>query len=439
MPNENNKIASPGKILALLFLANLINFFDRTIPAILAEPIRLEWGLSDTQLGLVAAAFTVVYAIAGLPLGRLADTWVRTRILGWGLILWSGFTGLNALAWNYWSFFLMRMGVGIGEASYAPAANSLIGDLFPPERRAKAVGIFMLGLPLGLVLAFFTVGAMVEAFDSWRAPFLIAAVPGFLLAVVMFFIREPVRGASETVQMQDHAVAQPIRTLLRIPTLRWLILSGVTVNFASYAVSAFLVPLLQRYFALSLSQAAVTTGFIIGVTGLIGLTLGGMVADRFHRPGGRGRLLFGAVSLLVAAIGTGFALATGSQSVQLFALLFGLGWLAVYNYYTAVYPAIQDVVAPRLRATAMGLYFACMYLLGGAFGPLVIGALSDHFSHAAMVASGATEMTEAFKASGLHDALFLIPVALLLTAVFILLSSRHFVRDAGRMHLQQGE
>ncbi len=439
MDQKNKKIVSPAKILALLFLANLVNFFDRTIPAILAEPIRLEWGLNDTALGLVAAAFTVVYAIAGLPLGRLADTWVRTKILGWGLILWSGFTGLNALAWNFWSFFFMRMGVGIGEASYAPAANSLIGDLFPPERRARAMGIFMLGLPLGLVLAFFTVGAMVEAFDSWRAPFLIAAVPGFLLAVVMFFIQEPGRGASETVQMQDQPVKNPIRKLLRIRTLRWLILSGLSVNFASYAASSFLVPLLQRYFELSLSQAAMVTGLMVGVTGLIGLTLGGVVADRFHRPGGRGRLLFGAASLLFAAIATGLALATERQSVQLFAVLFGAGWLMLYNYYTTVYPAIQDVVAPRMRATAMGLYFACMYLLGGAFGPLVIGALSDHFAHAAMTASGAAEMTEAFRAVGLHGAMYLIPVALFLTAVFMLLSSRHFVRDASAMYLQQAD
>lgn len=436
MPHNNKKIASPGKILALLFLANLLNFFDRTIPAILAEPIRHEWDLSDMQLGLVAAAFTVIYAIAGLPLGRLADTWKRTKILGWGLIIWSGFTGLNALAWNYISFFMVRMGVGIGEASYAPAANSLIGDLFPPERRAKAVGIFMLGLPLGLVLAFFTVGAMVEAFGSWRAPFLIAAVPGFLLAIAMFFIHEPARGASDNMAQQTQPVKQPIRSLLRIPSFRWIILSGLSMNFSSYAVSAFLVPLLQRYFALPLTEAAVITGFIVGVTGLIGLTFGGAVADKVHRPGGRGRLLFGAICLLIAAVGTGVAMVSGRVSVMMFAAPFAIGWLASYSYYTSVYPAIQDVVSPRLRATAMGLYFACMYLLGGAFGPVVIGGLSDHYAQAAMIASGATEMSEAFKAVGLHSAMYLIPVALLLTAIFILLASRHFVRDAKNMQQQ---
>ncbi|HCN46304.1 MAG TPA: MFS transporter, partial [Pseudomonas sp.] len=188
--------ANAWRILFLLFLANLFNFFDRTIPAIVIEPIRLEWHLSDMQIGLIGTAFTLVYAIAGLPLGRLADTGSRSKVMGWGLTVWSGLTAVNGMVGSFWSFLLVRMGVGIGEASYAPAANSLIGDLFPAERRARAMGIFMLGLPLGLLLAFFTIGAMVQYFGSWRAPFFIAAVPGLLLAIFMFFIREPARGAA---------------------------------------------------------------------------------------------------------------------------------------------------------------------------------------------------------------------------------------------------
>ena len=182
MPPTAVQAPNAWRVLFLLFLANLFNFFDRTIPAIVTEPVRREWNLSDLQIGLFGTAFTLIYALAGIPLGRLADSASRARIMGWGLTLWSGLTALNGLAWNFWSFLLMRMGVGIGEASYAPAANSLIGDLFPADRRARAMGLFMLGLPLGLTLAFFTVGAMVEAFGSWRAPFFLAAVPGLLHA-----------------------------------------------------------------------------------------------------------------------------------------------------------------------------------------------------------------------------------------------------------------
>ena len=420
-------------MLFLLVLANLLNFFDHTILAILDEPIRLEWGLDDLQLGIIAAAFTVVYAVAGLPLGRLADRGSRTRVMGWGIAVWSAFTAANAAAWSFGSFLVARMGVGVGEASYAPAASSLIGDLFPAERRSRALGIFMLGLPAGLMLAFFSVGPLVAAFGDWRAPFVVAALPGLALAGVLFVLREPARGASEKVPVADVPVADPVRTVLRTPTIAWLVLSGITINFAAYAGNGFLVPMIQRYFGLELTAAAVTTGFIVGVTGLVGLTAGGWVADRVYQRSERGRLVFGAASLLVAAAATAAALASGRGSLVLFAVLFGLGWLAQYSYYTSVYPAIQDVVEPRLRATAVALYFAGMYLLGGAFGPVVVGGLSDALAESVRAAAGAPALTTAMRATGLHDALFLVPVALLLTAVFVFFASRTFTADARRM------
>lgn len=431
--SQTQQAANAWRILFLLFLANLFNFFDRTIPAIIIEPIRMEWRLSDFQLGMIGTAFTLVYAIAGLPLGRMADTGSRRKIMGWGLAAWSALTAVNGLAWNYWSFLLIRMGIGIGEASYAPAANSLIGDLFPAHKRARAMGIFMLGLPLGLLLAFFSIGAMVAAFDSWRAPFFIAAVPGLILAVFVFFIKEPRRGAAEDIQVAATPVSQPLRKVLRIPTFWWLVLAGLAFNFATYACNSFMVPMLQRYFLMPLQEAAVATGVIVGLTGLVGLTLGGWIADRIHQKYRNGRLLFAPFSMLVATLCTGYGLYAGRIEIGLFVALFSLGWLFAYNFYTCVYTAIQDVIEPRLRATAMALYFAGLYLLGGGLGPIAVGLLSDHFSSAAMLAAGADEMSETFKAVGLHDALYLVPVALLLTMLALLQACRCFVGDARRM------
>jgi MFS family permease len=433
---QSLQAANAWRILFLLFLANMFNFFDRTIPSIIIEPIRMEWSLSDLQLGLIGTAFTIVYAIAGVPLGRMADTGSRRKIMGWGLTVWSGLTAVNGLAWNFWSFLLIRMGVGIGEASYAPAANSLIGDLFPAHKRARAIGLFMLGLPIGLLLAFFTIGAMVEAFDSWRAPFFIAAVPGLILAVLIFFIKEPKRGAAEQVQSSTEAVEKPLRKVMAIRTFWWLVMAGLAFNFATYACNSFMVPMLQRYFLLPLEQAAMATGVIVGLTGLVGLTLGGWLADKIHQRWATGRLVFAAVSMLIAALATGYALLAGRVEVAVFVALFSIGWLFAYNFYTCVYTAIQDVIEPRLRATAMALFFAGLYLLGGGLGPLAVGMLSDHYSNAAMLAAGASAMNETFKAVGLHNAMYLIPVALLVTMVALLQASRCFVSDAATM--QQG-
>jgi MFS family permease len=305
--------------------------------------------------------------------------------------------------------------------------------MFPSERRSRAIGIFMLGLPLGLILAFFTVGGMVKAFGSWRAPFFIAMIPGIILAIFIFFIKEPVRGAAEDTPISTTPISKPLRKVLQSPTMWWIILAGIAANFAAYSTNAFMVPLLQRYFGLALETAAITTGVIVGVTGLMGLTLGGWVADKLHAQSDRGRLLFGAFGLLVAALGTWYALTLGRTEAGLFAAVFSIGWLLQYNYYTCAYPAIQDVIEPRLRATAVAVFFAALYLLGGAFGPMVVGWLSDHYSTEAMHAAGAIDMTEEFKALGLHSALFLIPVTLLLTAIFLFLAARTFPADAKAM------
>lgn len=432
-PHQSKQADNAWRVLFLLFLVNVFNYFDRVVPSIVMEPIRLEWSLTDFQIGLLGTAFTLVYAIAGIPLGRMADNGSRKRIMGWGLLVWSALTAVNGAVQGFWGFLLARMGVGIGEASYGPAANSLIGDMFPANRRARAMGIFMLGLPLGLLLAFFTTGAIVEAFGSWRAPFFIAAVPGIILAAFIFIIREPQRGAAEVVAIDSAPIRQPIRKILSIPTMWWLTLAGLCYNFATYANSSFMVPMLQRYFALELSQAAMSVGIIIGVTGLFALPLGGWIADRLHMRMANGRLLFGGISLLLTSLCTGIALVAGKIDVAVFVGLFALGWVFAYNFYTCVYTSVQDVVEPRLRATAMALFLAGLYLLGGGLGPVMVGGLSDYFAQQAMLAAGAIEVTETFRAIGLHRALYLVPVAMGLTGVFLLIAMSTFRLDAQKM------
>ena len=160
------RASRPAWTLFVLFLLNALNFFDRSILGAIVEPLRREWSLSDAQVGWIGTAFTLLYAVVGLPLGRLADRAVRTRLLGAGALLWSAMTALSGLATSFASLFASRLGVGVGEAVCAPAAASLIGDLFPSERRGRATAVFMLGLPIGLGLSYAVGGAVAQAGDG---------------------------------------------------------------------------------------------------------------------------------------------------------------------------------------------------------------------------------------------------------------------------------
>lgn len=419
--------------LAVLFGVNLMNFFDRQVVGALAEPIRIEFGLSDTALGVVNTVFVIVYALVGVPLGRLTDTWVRTRLIAIGVSVWSLFTAASGLAAGYWSFVAMRIGVGVGEASCAPAGQSLIGDLYPPERRARAMGIFMLGLPFGLFSAYMLSGIIGEMW-GWRAAFFVACVPGLILAGLMLLVREPPRGAIEVRSaVSESAGEAPYRSLMRIPTMWWIVLSGLLFNFNAYAVNAFQSPFLQRFHELGLKEASNVSAISLGLTGAIGLLLGGWLGDRLHTKRPNGRLLLAGICMLIAAPCVFMALQQPKGGVLAFTIFMGASSAMTFVYYSTVYSAIQDVVPPRLRGTAVSLYFLAMYVLGGAFGTTAMGALSDYFAHQTMLAAGATEMAPAFKATGLHSAMYVIPALMVLCAGSLFGSARTVVKDMRRM------
>src|SRR5215470_1839349 len=183
--------------LALLVLINVVNFYDRNVGGALAEPMRHEFGLNDTQIGWIGTAFTLLYAVIGLPFGRIADTRSRKKLLAGGVAVWGTLTGFAAWATNLPMLILSRLGLGVGEAAVAPTATSWIGDLFPPERRSKALALFMLGVPVGGGLSYIFSGPIAQTF-GWRRAMIVAAIPALLLAPVVLLLREPERGATES-------------------------------------------------------------------------------------------------------------------------------------------------------------------------------------------------------------------------------------------------
>ena len=423
--------------LFILFAINLLNFYDRQLAGALAEPVRKEFHLSDTSLGLLGTIFILMYALVGLPLGRLTDKWYRTRLIAMGTAVWSLLTAATGLAQNYTQLFVSRLGVGLGEASCAPAGQSLIGDLFPPQQRARAMGVFMLGLPAGLFLAYYTAGTIGAAF-GWRKTFLFACIPGLLLAALALRIREPVRGAFDAARPAapaDATVESPYTAVLKLPTMWWIILSGIFHNFNMYAINAFQTAFLQRFHELSLREASNVSAISVGAVGAIGLLAGGWLGDRLSVKHRNGRLLLTACSMAIAAPCIFFALNQPKGAIAAFMLLMAIGTMTMFVYYATVYAAIQDVIEPRLRGTAVAIYFCAMYLLGASMGPVGMGMLSDHFAHRAMHAAGATSMTEAFKAVGLHSALYAVPVIAVLASLVLFAASRTVEGDIAKQEL----
>ena len=422
--------------LWVLFGINTMNFYDRMILAVVAEPIRKEWGLSDSALGLLGTAVTILYAFVGVPFGRMADTQPRKCLLAAGCAAWSLLTAVSGLAQSFWTLFAARLGVGVGEASCAPAANSLIGDLYPPKQRARALSIFMLGLPVGLFLSFLISGHVAHAY-GWQAAFYVACLPGLVLAALALWIREPRRGHSEGQVEAAHRPGSPYLVVLGIPTLLWIIVSGALHNFNILAASSFMTAFLGRYHTLDLKSAAFAAALIFGVSGAVGLLAGGWAADRFGGARTNGRLLLSAVTMAVAAPCVYLALRQPGGAVVPFVLLMGAGLACVYVYYSSVYAAIQDIVEPKLRGTAMAIYFFFMYVPVGSFGPWGTGMLSDYFARRAMADAGTTVMTEPFKAIGLHQAMHVIPVLCLVLAVVLYAASRTVGRDMARLRAWQ--
>jgi MFS family permease len=445
--------------LAVLFAINTMNFFDRQILGAVGELIRKDWNLSDTTLGTLGTAFTLIYAFVGLPLGRLADKSSRKTILAWGVFIWSALTAGSGIAQNFTQMFAMRLGVGIGEATCAPAANSLIGDLYPANKRAKALSVFMMGLPIGIALSFLVSGFIAKDY-GWRAAFYIAGIPGVLCAIGAYFIREPVRGTSETHNVGGAKRAgepsqrffntflspnvdrtifgeSPFWLVLSIPTMWWLILSGALHNFNMYAIGSFLQSYLMRYHQLEVSKAGLISMVVYGLAGAPGLLLGGYLGDAAVKRKKNGRLVVATIGLLLSAPFVYFALGRPPKEIFGFTILMGLGVAAMYVYYSTVYSAIQDVIEPSLRGTAMAIYFFAMYVMGASFGPVGVGFLSDFSTRRAAAASGVTDFSqkalEPFRAEGLHSAMYIIPVLGVLLTLVLFAASRTITKDMRKL------
>jgi predicted MFS family arabinose efflux permease len=410
----------------VLFAINILNFYDRHVPGALTEPLRKEFHLTDTQVGLLGSMFIWLYAIVGVPLGRIADSWSRKKLLALGVAMWSLLTAMAAFATNYPMLLFSRLGVGVGEAACAPTATSWLGDLFRPDQRSRALALFMLGVPVGGSLSFFFSGPIAQAY-GWRAAMILAAAPALLLVPALLMLHEPPRGASET------QPASPSRgsswRVLRIPTFLWIVASGALLNFNLYALGTFLPAFFSRVHHVTLAHSGITTGLVYLLGGVSGGLLAGYLGDLVVHKRKDGRLLIASTAALLSVPLAWLGVLQPAGSYVAAGAFLTLTYAALVMYYGPVYSAIQDIVAPNQRGTAMALYFMAMYLCGASFGPLLTGNLSDRLAHRAATLAGSAALTEAYRATGLQQAMLIIPALSVALSLVLYAGSRTMATD----------
>lgn len=369
-------------VLAVLLVVYIFNFLDRQIVNILAEPIRRDLGLSDTQIGLMTGiAFAAFYTFLGIPIARYADrpSTNRVGLIAGALVIWSGMTALCGQAQNFVQLLLARIGVGVGEAGCSPAAHSLIADLAPPEKRASALAIYALGIPIGTLLGMLIGGLLADSY-GWRAAFVVVGLPGILLAgAVMLLIRDPRRaaalGAATAVQPRTLSNREALREILSSRAYVLLVAAGSAAAFLSYGKATWTTIFFQRTHGLSAGETGFWFGIWGGVAAIVGTFAGGWLADRYGKVNRQHVLTAPAVGF---ALAVPLAIASYVMTDWRWALaLLMIPTLLNSLYYGPCFSSAQGLVKPEARAMASAVLLFSQNLIGLGLGPLFFGMLSD--------------------------------------------------------------
>jgi predicted MFS family arabinose efflux permease len=378
-------------LLALTFVYTM-NFIDRILIGVVAQPIIEEFKLADWQFGLLTGfGFALTYAIAGVAIARYAERANRVKIIATSIIIWSVMTALCGVAGSFFTLFLFRFGVGIGEAGCTPPANSIIADYFPPRSRARALAIYSMGVTLGSVLANVFGGPIAQAF-SWREAFWVLGIPGIIVGIIIYFsIKEPPRGYSDPVGTPRASATGLGDTLKALGGKRtyWLnVIAATLIAFVGYGISNFQGPFFQRIHGLSVGEVALQVSVPLSLAAAAGTLFLGFLVERIsHKYPSSIAWLTGFFLLAATPL---YWIGFSSDSVSTARLFIGLAAFLHYGYLGAQYTICQGVVDARSRATAIAIMLLIINIFGYGFGPLTIGYLSDVFAVQHLAGSGIT-------------------------------------------------
>ena len=368
-----------GYVLGMLLLVYTSSYLDRQILSILFEPIKQDLGLSNTQLGLLAGlTFAIFYATLGVPIAMLADRWKRPVIIGIATIVWSGMTVLCGMANNFLQLALARIGVGIGEAGSSPPSHSIIADIYAPHERNTAMGIFSLGISLGIVFGYL-IGGWANEYLGWRMAFYIVGAPGVILGILVWVtIKDPPRGMVEK-RPQSTKKAPPflavVRHMIATPSLRNLVAGMTIAAFVGYGFILWLPSFVQRVYGLDTGITGTILALLSGVVGGAGVFGGGWLADRLSKRDIRWNSWIIAIAKI--AIMPLLIVSMMVDDVVWFFILYLIPSFGGGFYIATTFSMVQGLVGLRMRSVAAALVLFVINIIGLGFGPTVIGAMND--------------------------------------------------------------
>lgn len=366
-------------VIGALSVVYFINLTDRQILAILMQPIKKEMQLTDTELGFLGGiAFAIFYSILGLPIARMADKYSRVNILTICLGLWSVMTALCGLAGNFWQLLSARIGVGVGEAGASPPSHSLIADYVPVEKRATAIGLFAIGVPVGL-LSGYLFGGGLEQLYGWRVAFMAIGLPGVLVGVIVkLTVEEPPRGNSQggmKVQAETPRIMAVVRHMWAVPSFLHLSLATALQAFATYSIYQWIPSFLARSYQMSSGEIGSWLAVVMGVGGFIGTVAGGYFADILSRRDMRWQMWLPGICIFLAAP---FSVGIYFSFGQTMSLVFLIIVIGLINTWLGPGLAITQTLAPvRMRAMASALLLFMLNIIGLGMGPQAVGIMSD--------------------------------------------------------------
>ena len=364
--------------LGLLVVVYIFNFIDRSILGILVEPIKRDLGVNDTMMGFLGGiAFATFYTFLGIPIARLSDKGSRRNVLTVCLALWSGATALCGLAANFFHLLLARIGVAVGEAGASPASHSMISDMFPPERRATALGIYALGIPIGTMLGNLSGGWINEALD-WRSAFFLVGLPGVLLAVVVrFTLREPPRGAAEAIEVKTEEpppVKEVFQYLWARRSFRLISLGAGLHAFVGYGVGYWIPAMFSRSHGYSTSDMGVAL-FYLGFASIAGTFLGGYLGDKMAGRDVRWYVRLPGLATIISVPFSGYVYLSDDPFAALWVL--AIPYFFGAYYLAPTFSLAQGMVGLRMRALASSIILFIAYIIGLGLGPQFTGIASD--------------------------------------------------------------